>query len=509
MPTLYDHTQAWQMAARMSDFDEHAALAGEIQVNDIASNQRNREFLQWIKNNDKEFTDMWLLGNDSEVTGEDDEADYRPTGSYELGWLGYYLGKNTQLKHLRLGALDTIVGDMEQFFRGLRKNSSIQNLTLSDYDVEHAKNPYHFFSMLTPCLSYNKALTKLNFHSCCLGDEGSRLLSVALGECRSLTDVELNDCQITDDQSVTIIQALGKHSQLQSITLKKNSIGRVGCIALAQMFQCQNSGLAKLDLGRNAIDDEGVKILMPALAKSTTLRELGLAGHPSITSDGFRALSSLLESSKSKLEKLCLANNNVCDKVMQLLASSLSNNTSLKTLNLVNSQAKMTEQGWSAFSLLLCNKTSIKATYQSNHTLRSIAWQGFRTPMTAKTACLLQLNRTRVTKPQLAMSKILALHDVLNMQPLFEWDFKMLPYMIEWFGRAAKCPIQPKEEKKKAEPRKLSAIYQFIRGMPTEYIETRLVKELDAISISKKRLLSQLEDVEQQERQREAVFDTR
>lgn len=96
------------------------------------------------------------------------------------------------------------------------------------------------------------------------------------------------------------------------------------------------------------------------------------------------------------------------------------------------------------------------------------------------------------------MLKILRYHDDLDMQPLFEWDFKVLPYAINWFQRALDCPggLDPGVILRK----KLSVIYQFIRGMPSEYIEARLMQELKEITTRKKRLRSDLEGLDKRER---------
>ena len=49
------------------------------------------------------------------------------------------------------------------------------------------------------------------------------------------------------------------------------------------------------------------------------------------------------------------------------------------------------------------------------------------------------------------------------MQPLFEWDLKVLPYVVDWFERAAAYEIECEAVNRK---RKLAAIYQFVRGIP-------------------------------------------
>jgi hypothetical protein len=74
------------------------------------------------------------------------------------------------------------------------------------------------------------------------------------------------------------------------------------------------------------------------------------------------------------------------------------------------------------------------------------------------------------------------------MQPFFQWNFKMLPYAIGWLQRAE--DIQEENATlidEDISARKLSTIYQFIRGMPNEYIRAR---SIDIVAHSNKRLRS-------------------
>ena len=65
----------------------------------------------------------------------------------------------------------------------------------------------------------------------------------------------------------------------------------------------------------------------------------------------------------------------------------------------------------------------------------------------------------------------------------FEWEFKVLPLMIDWFERASSI-IMPENYEPNIGPRKLSSIYQFVRGMPLLYVETVLRKELEDIKVA-------------------------
>ena len=73
------------------------------------------------------------------------------------------------------------------------------------------------------------------------------------------------------------------------------------------------------------------------------------------------------------------------------------------------------------------------------------------------------------------------------MIPFFEWEFKVLPLVLSWLERASEFEM-PEEFEPNIERRKLSTIYQFVRGMPVLYVETRLRKELEDIKARAKQM---------------------
>ena len=72
-----------------------AALADTIKIEDITSNELNREILHKLKNNDESFDKLYIIADDS---GDGD--DYIPDDGEDLGWLGYFIGQNTKLQEL-------------------------------------------------------------------------------------------------------------------------------------------------------------------------------------------------------------------------------------------------------------------------------------------------------------------------------------------------------------------------------------------------------------------------
>ena len=211
--------------------------------------------------------------------------------------------------------------------------------------------------------------------------------------------------------------------------------------------------------------------MAPALSKSTSLKRLSLSSND-MSTKGIQALSSMLQSSSSSnLELLNLHQNKFGDDGAKILASSLANNVSLERLGLAGTN--ITDEGWKPFANLLCDSSSVNKTHLSNHTLNSILGVSryHSSVFTLDVTPLLKYNEEG-DKKKVAVKKIITTHKDISMQPFFEWDLKVLPIAVKLFDNAismAGIDIQQ---------RKLSVIYQFIRGMPLLYIEGCLKREL-------------------------------
>ena len=184
------------------------------------------------------------------------------------------------------------------------------------------------------------------------------------------------------------------------------------------------------------------------------------------------------------MERLEISGNNVDDEAVAAYAHSLTNNGSLITLSMLGIQqlsngisSPIVE---SAFSKLLCDTSSVNVTFLSNHIIENFIFSLRSTDQSLEQ--LKQVNRME-DKKEVAMIKILLSHDDLDMLPFFEWEFKVLPLMIDWFERAAAITMPNGRNigRRKLGRRKLSSIYQFVRGMPLLYVEARLRKELEDI----------------------------
>ena len=445
------------------------ALSSTIKFEDITSSKKNQDTLRRLKEND---VDKLYICDQDQIRDED--IDFCPINGEELGWLGYYIGKNTTLDTLVICTTPSpsCNAGVEDFRRGLGRNNSIQSIVfcrdLSDGQV---------FRMLD-ILFRNNNLTEMVMEDCDLGPEGIRQLSLALrGFDTSLKRINLATYEIGDGQSMDIIAALHTHPQLEHLDLAMMNIGRSSCTALADLLRNTTQHLQTLNLSLNNIDDEGIEALTDAISGSQLqvldLSSQGLiSNNRTITAKGWKTLSTLLETPDSNLIEIDLSANNVDDEGALFFANALRGNCTLQKLDL--SYCGITNEGWAHFSSLLCDTSSVSNTYLSNHSLKNLGFRPHELPTDVHS--YLTMNRTNEDKGQLAMTKILQHHSHFNMQPFFEWEFKVLPLMINWLEKARAGTSNFEE---KIDRMKLSITYDFVREFPMLYIEPVTRKEIE------------------------------
>ena len=208
-----------------------------------------------------------------------------------------------------------------------------------------------------------------------------------------------------------------------------------------------------------------MELLVQALSKNNQLQDLDLSNNEEITITGWKAVSTLLELPDTKLETLKIIHNNIGDEEALVFANALVNNSTLDTLDL--DYCRITGRGWAPFVKLLCDASSVNKLYLSNPTIEGFGTSS-HTTVTDDVRSLLALNRN-ANKQQVAITKILQNHSHFNMQPFFEWEFKVLPIMVNWFKTADSCTAFEHEEK--INKMRLSTVFDFIKEFPMLYIE--------------------------------------
>ena len=387
-------------------------------------NSNSQETLLRIEQNDDQLITMGISG--ALLGGRFTSSD-----ASDYSRLGAAIGNNTHLEELRvfLGANQALDIANTEFFDGLKRNSSINDLTLDCNQQTLIGGVGH--EILKSYQKINNNLTCICIFRVVLDNGGGDAIADTLRWCRNLETINLGWNNITDEQLLPMIDAIkvGCNTSLEELILCRNRIGNAGCHALATLLADTNCNLKHLNLDSNQIGNES------AIA----------------------------------------------------IANSLASNTNLESLDLEENQFDQSVVG--IFCTVLCNTSSVNDAYRSNHTLHTLILSDEQQGQHANhLATLRRLNIGR-NKSHVAIRKILKYHPDIDMGPLFEWDaegeqtLKALPHVVAWFERAEEAVAEKDnsdsdddssisdddgDEKERLDvgKRMLSAIFRFAKSMP-------------------------------------------
>ena len=316
-------------------------------------------------------------------------------------------------------------GDIEgELHDGFKRNTSINELIL------HCEG--------RPIISGARRIleayqTNNNLSDLCLlfanleAGRGDEIMTTTLQCCTNLKTINLYACSITASMVPPMVEAMRGIHSLENLSLNFNIIGNAGCEALATLLEDPNCNLKVIQLTDSDIGNLGVIAIANSLTNNTKLQSLYLGENP-IT--------------LSSVEDI------FCRGV-------------------------------------LCISSSISSICSSNHTLSTLTFSSIIHQHTLL-GRLLQLNEG-TNKRHVIMKKILQYHPHIDVKPLFAWDMdgewtlKGLPYIIDWFNRAA-VAVNDRGTRRVArakdrvnynvDQKKLSAIYEFAKAMPLRFVPT-------------------------------------
>jgi hypothetical protein len=292
----------------------------------------------------------------------------------------------------------------------------------------------------------------------------------------------LKELSLSDNRMITASGLSSLSTLLGSVScsLTKLRIARIpfgdeGIVALAHGLK-DNRSMEKLFLSDNSISDRGLQALVEGLVNCDNLKDLCIWNNRAITASGLGSLSTLLQSDSCSLVKISLGGIPFGDDGAVALADALKGNKSMKELYFDSSG--VTSVGWKAFSKLLCDTSSVNTTYLSNHSLVQLeGWSNGHTPggiPPYDVKQLLELNKHPADE-HVAIHKILKSHSDFDIEPFFEWKLKLLPLAVSWFERVRILVDEHSwisdESTEEIQSRQLSAMYNFVRGMPLVAID--------------------------------------
>lgn len=410
----------------------------------------------------------------------------------------------------------------------------------------------HNFPILAPFFEYNSNLCIVHFAGFDFGPI-FECLGSSLTKCSDsqLKRFSVTGCRITDEQAAVLVKSLFRMRQLLEFNFYDNKIEsmKLTCRALAKLLKKPSSELLRLDISNNAfpgrndcgLDDDCLVSLSEGLRKNMALTHLNINGVSTITVIGWRALSASCSAKRlilggcgisddgvaclgdcladngelkylsigeveaitsagwrrfftwtrtSFLKEMELYNCNIDDDGAHVIASALTENTSVKRIHLGNNpsitsagwiafftvllngnhsieevdidlESASNKQGiWNALSLALCDKSSIGRIHSSNHRLHKLRLYSSRGQSDVK--LLLKMNENH-DKAEVARQKILKYHfsgGNTNMNEFSRLPESLMPHALAWIGRRVYSWIGSKTHG-------YSVMYNVIQSSPT------------------------------------------
>lgn len=281
----------------------------------------------------------------------------------------------------------------------------------------------------------------------------------------TLEEINLRSNEFDQEVAGYLACYLACNKSLQSLDLSSNwRISVEGWSAFSSVLG--HSGLKSLCLSSNGITDATMQSIATRLSKNKTLQVLSLSGN-TITAAGWRAFSVVIENPCSGLQIIDLAGLHINDETIITFAHSLVNNRTLKELLTDGFHWNVTSVGWAALSKTLCDTSSIMSTFDSNHSLQRLCPEDMEIILPDGIRALLEINR-ECTREEAAAEKIIKTHfSPEGIEPLHDFDAKVLPHAVEWIARDCKFANRTWASR-------LCLLYRFSRqiGVPLLFART-------------------------------------
>ena len=237
-------------------------------------------------------------------------------------------------------------------FEGGGEQNWIQNMTNEDWEE------------LGRGLSNNTRLETVCFYGGALSDQRVDILFLGLTRSSSIGKLSFCDNELSVAGVQSMVPFLQHANSLREMHLSQNNLHSEGFNMLFRALRnspierltCCSCGIASIQ-----IDTEHIPQHLTYLNLNSNI----------IDADGCRGLAELLQREDSTLLSLCLNNNTIDDEGVAILVDALQNNTSLTSLGLLDNDG-ISRDGKILLLKLVNDISSIKATLQSNHTLKYI-----------------------------------------------------------------------------------------------------------------------------------------
>ncbi|XP_059239400.1 NACHT, LRR and PYD domains-containing protein 13 [Mustela nigripes] len=259
---------------------------------------------------------------------------------------------NQRLTHLNLSSNNLGIPVSTMIFKTLRHSAcNLQYLCLEKCQLSAA-----VYRGLASCLTSTQRTTRLCLGFNPLQDEGVRLLCSSLThpEC-ALQRLVLWFCQLGAPSCKYLSDALLENKSLTHLNLRRNSLGDEGVKLLCEALSRPDCRLQNLDLSGCSLTAGGCQELANALRHNHNMKILDL-GSNDVRDDGVIHLCEALKDPSCALNTLGLEKCNLMPACCQHLSSVLGSSKSLVHLNLLQNDLEPSGVGilWKALKKSTC-----------------------------------------------------------------------------------------------------------------------------------------------------------
>jgi len=411
---------------------------------------------------------------------------------------------------------------LDEVCRGLALNRSVQWLTLT-INVNWNCFKVDIFHMLSPFFERNHKLFVLEIKKLDVCSPQFRSLPSALKKCKNLECARFDELRGHGEGASLIFDALQNAHKLSALYYLNSPIDNYDCMKLASLLYRPDSQMVELVMENNDLDEDGMAAISQAIRTSTSLMKVQCSWNECQTDEPWCYFSSIVLGTRfCDLDIVVLSGNNIGDEGVTCLGNALAINKSVEVLD-ISSNASITIAGWIAFSKclrrshsvlrnlditdcgvdeesvvtiaralrgneclekltfdvddftvrmwtmfsdVLCDKSSIKNTYMSNHTLSDLKFSILNEDVVLDTPLILGkafdvrmslLMNVYDDKSQVARRKILKHHfpDREDNIGLFaHMPQQLLPFVMGWIG---------------LDDLGYTLMYKLVRGLPENY----------------------------------------
>ncbi|KAL7466953.1 hypothetical protein ACHAXS_007223 [Conticribra weissflogii] len=217
----------------------------------------------------------------------------------------------------------------------------------------------------------NIHVEKLKLTSNSIGKQGLQFIAAALSVRSSpLERLDIGSNFMTDEDLEAFMGIFSTTPALipKKLSFNHNRIGVDGMTVLSIVLASRHTPLEMLHLDRNNFGLDGLRVFLEVFsAKPNLMPKILNLSENNFDVEWYIALSEMMQNEHCSLEELHIYDLRLDEDTVSHVVASLKNNKRLTNLDI--SIKNTSNSVWDQISQLLCDTTSIAATYASNHTL--------------------------------------------------------------------------------------------------------------------------------------------